>query len=416
MSGGRPLRVTAVSLPALPAIDPAADGPVGGTEVRAWTLCRGLATLPDTGVTLLVRGPANGERTVEGVRVRTLRDRWFDWYVRVGRAVERTPRFPFLRVRSWDAGTLWRLPLVAAHRLVAGPPSGERLGRVLRENPADVFLVFGVTATSAAVVDAAAATGRSAVVGVGCDDDLDARYATDPAFVSPYGDRAADCLKALTESAAVLVQTDTQAEMLRDRFGREGVVLPNPIDRSVWRPEVPPRPPAGVEPGYALWVGRAEGVHKRPQLLPDLARLCPGVRFLMVLNPADAALERRVRAAVPPNVTIVPRLPPPEMPGVFAAARCLVNTSAVEGFPNVFLQAAAVGVPVQSLLVLGDWLAETGVGRAYGGDLSAMAAGVSAAPPETDAADAVLVRHELRRVAGRLREALASAAAARTAR
>ena len=176
--------------------------------------------------------------------------------------------------------------------------------------------------------------------------------------------------------------------MLETRFGRVGRLVPNPIDLEVWAPSLEPAT-TGIEEidrqdqPYALWIGRAEGVHKRPQRLVELAALCPDIPFVMVMNPADREIERRVRERCPLNVSIVKRVAPEVMPAVFQKAGSLVNTSSTEGFPNTFLQAAAMGKPIYSLAVLGRFLVENGLGRAFEDRIESMAEAVRSASVST---------------------------------
>ena len=398
-----------VSLPALPAVDPSVGGAVGGTETRAWTLAKGLAAA-GAEPTLIVRGVRDEARIVDGVRVEVHGQPMYRRYEEVGRGVVRAPQFPFLRVTRPSLSLAWNLPLVAAHRVTIGPPGersfGRRLTRLLEADPHLVPVAFGVQSTALRVVRTAAEIGRPSVVAVGCDDDLDARYVIDPAFVNPYGDRGADCAAAVRGATQVIVQTSEQLAALRERFGRDGVLVPNPIDVAAWSPDVAPKPPDGIAPGYVLWVGRAEAVHKRPELAIELAARCPEQRFLMVLNPADPAVEKRVRRSVSANVDIISFVPPPAMPVVVAASSAVVNTSAVEGFANVLLQAAAVGRPVYSLAAMSDWLAKSRAGRAFEGDLDAMAAALRERAVRSAARDHVVRHHALPSVVERFRAAV----------
>ena len=124
---------------------------------------------------------------------------------------------------------------------------------------------------------------------------------------------------------------------------------------------------------YVLWIGRAESVHKRPQICVELARSCPGVTFLMVLNPRDKAVEETIHRSAPANVYILPRVPFPAMPALFSRAAALLNTSQLEGFPNVFLQAALSRVPIVSLEVGQDFLKNRGGGIFSDGDVATAA-------------------------------------------
>lgn len=140
----------------------------------------------------------------------------------------------------------------------------------------------------------------------------------------------------------ILVQNPTQLRLLRENYGREGLLIPNCY-----------RAPAGARAsrkGYVLWVGNLR-TSKRPELLVEMARRLPQYRFVMVggqdsSSRGDEAV-RAVRAAAErlPNLDYRGFLPLADTERMFDGARLLVNTSRYEGFPNTFLQAWARGVP-----------------------------------------------------------------------
>jgi glycosyltransferase involved in cell wall biosynthesis len=85
-----------------------------------------------------------------------------------------------------------------------------------------------------------------------------------------------------------------------------------------------------------------------------LAAQLPEVRIHMVGGPlpGEGALYERVRreAARSPNLTFHGRLAYQDASAMYSRARLLVNTSEVEGFPNVYLQSWIHGVPVVTYL------------------------------------------------------------------
>jgi hypothetical protein len=340
------------------------------------------------------------------------RDRLYGLYEAVGKCVEKSARFPGVRLRRWEWPLLWRLPVLAACRVFE-----RKRGDVWRSEPfytgqpTDLFVTFGVQANSARVIASAHAGGRPAVLMIGSDGDLDARYQPGSTYVSPYGDVADECYEILQRADAIVVQTQQQQRTLRERFGRESTLIANPIDLARWDAQrnlaLPPEVTGGLD-RYALWVGRAESVHKRPELLLDVARLCPQAPFLMILNPRDRSVEQRVLRERPKNVRVIAHVPFEHMPAVFARAAVFVSTSALEGFPNVFLQAAASGAPVASLEVGEDFITAAGCGMCAHGDLSRLAEYVNAAwaHPRAETAqrarEYVAANHGLQSQAGRL--------------
>ncbi|HYC36416.1 MAG TPA: glycosyltransferase family 4 protein [Usitatibacter sp.] len=145
----------------------------------------------------------------------------------------------------------------------------------------------------------------------------------------------------------VFVQNTTQLERVRDNFGRESAVVPNCY-----------APPAGARAdrgGYILWVATVRA-QKRPEILLEIARRLPQYRFVMVgghdHDRRGIEYVESVRQAVAalPNVEYRGFLPYVEADRTFDGARVVLNTSSYEGFPNIFLQAWARGIPTVSFV------------------------------------------------------------------
>ncbi len=369
------LRACLVCLPAASVVDPTLGGSIGGTETRAWLFARMLARRADTTVTFVVRNRTPMGRSIDGVSVRTHIDRVFNLFEQVGMCVRRRAGFPWLAIRQWRPRLLWQLPAAIGMHLLSPNVDPTRPARTFQEIDCDVFCTFGVQTTSAVVIASAHAAGKPAVLVLGSDGDLDPKFLTDPDYVNPYGDRASVCRFILEQADSIVCQTAEQQRVLKERFGRDGVVIANPIDLEefdrragavVARSPDPATPTDRRFPESArrpvLWIGRAEPIHKRPMLAIDIARRCPEIPFLLVMNPRDPAEDARVRAAAPSNVTIREHVPPTEMPALMASALALLNTSSLEGFSNAFLQAGAARVPVVSLVVGDEYLAPSGAG------------------------------------------------------
>jgi glycosyltransferase involved in cell wall biosynthesis len=351
------LRACLVCLPAASVVDPRLGGPIGGTETRAWLFARLLARRGDTAVTFVVRHHEPLRSPVEGVSVSTHVDRVFRLFEQVGQSIERRPGFPWLRLRQWRWPLVWQFPAAVAVRFLRPRRNPKQPDRRFSQIAADVFCTFGVQTTSATVIASAHAQGRPAVLVLGSDGDLDERFLGNPDFINPYGDRARDCRFILEQADVIVCQTQHQQRLLKERFGRDGVIIANPIDLDEFDRLAAEPSPIAIGPSRpVLWIGRAENIHKRPMEAIQIARLCPELPFLLVMNPRDPAEEARVRNAAPGNVTILDHVPPPQMPALFASSLALLNTSSLEGFPNTFLQAAAAGIPVVSLEVGDEYL------------------------------------------------------------
>ncbi|MCA9088080.1 MAG: glycosyltransferase family 4 protein [Planctomycetaceae bacterium] len=368
--------VTFVALHALPAIDPTVPGVFGGTETRAWTFARALARLPGWKVNLAVR-PRSPHSCYEGVRIQRVRKPLYDIFLHVGQCLAARQEFPFVTIKRWSWHLFWELPVCVASR-----PFLSRRGRSLggvgqfSQLPGDLIVTFGVHVDSAKAIAGAHATGRPAVLMLGADSDLDERYATDPNYVSPYGNRSTDCLRALREADQIVVQTEQQQDLLLAHFHREGTFIANPIDEVVWDQQAEWPLPEELKDlensGYVLWVGRADRFHKRALHCVELAEQLPDIPFVMLMNPRDPDVTREVHARRPPNLRIVEQVSFEQMSTLFRHARVYVNTSALgwEGFPNTFLQAAASRTPICSLEFGAEFLKEFDCGACAEGDFS----------------------------------------------
>jgi glycosyltransferase involved in cell wall biosynthesis len=107
---------------------------------------------------------------------------------------------------------------------------------------------------------------------------------------------------------------------------------------------------------------------KRPQLLLELARRLPHLKFEIAGGPypEERALYEQVKreAASLPNVRFLGQVPYHDVGVLFERARVLAGTSEVEGVPNTYLQAWGHGAPVVAYLDPEHLIANNGLGRA----------------------------------------------------
>jgi len=166
----------------------------------------------------------------------------------------------------------------------------------------------------------------------------------------------------------IFVQTEKQATLASSLFGREAVVIPNPVDTA-------PRFERASMPRTILWIGKSDDRVKQPELFIELARRKSGCEFLMIMNLAIDSIHRRIlqQAKDVPNLKILTYVPYEQVEKYFAEAILLVNTSLFEGFPDTFLQASKYGIPVVSLRVDPDgMLSKHGCGIECGNDFERM--------------------------------------------
>ena len=342
------MRMAIVAINAYSAIVPQAGNAIGGLETFAWSLARTLARDPSLSVQFIVRHTsAPLDRVVDGVEVLCDVERFRAIRRAVSQAVERTSRFPGLRVNRFRPGLLWQVPLLALAKLAGRRvPLGTRIESLLRSAQPDVVLALGVGEGSAAAVLAAHQMGLPVWFWVRSNGDLEQRFLSDASYVDPNGATSTEA-RAAFQADGILCQTQWQQDRVRHLLQRDSTVIPNPVDAA--------RFPVG-DSSHAirkevLWIGRYDQLYKRPHLALEVARQCPGIPFPLIINPGDPEIEQSIWSSCPPNVRITDYVPRNQMPEVFRASRlfCFTGSDALEGFPNVLLEAASSGTPIVSL-------------------------------------------------------------------
>jgi glycosyltransferase involved in cell wall biosynthesis len=125
------------------------------------------------------------------------------------------------------------------------------------------------------------------------------------------------------------------AERIAAFYGREAVVVPPPVAVGDFAGHTP------RDPGRFLWVHRLVS-YKRPLEVAAAFRELPDLRLTMV---GVGPLERRLRAALPPNVELLGWLPRHELARLFAGAAGFIHVGE-EDFGISMVEALAAGTPV----------------------------------------------------------------------
>jgi glycosyltransferase involved in cell wall biosynthesis len=385
-----PMRVCFVCPYAYPLFAPQARGRFGGSEVRAWLFSRGLVRQHGHEVAVAVIDQGQPPRQlIDGVEVVAMpaeADFSEQLFSNLRRCVKRRPGPPWITVDHWTPALAWQLPLSAILKLSAGLRReiylrrfhARQRSRVLDSIAADVYCSFGVHHITAETVAFCRRRRRKSVLMLESDSNLSNDYRPGSRVKNLDGELAHVCHYGLAHADCVIAQTAHQQQLLRTRFGRESFLISDPIDLDC-RADVECESSAAADGApFALWIGKSEP-YKRPDLCVELARRCPEVPFLMVLNHAKPDLHERVVADAPANLRIVEQVAFERIESYFARARVLINTSDYEGFPVTFLQAGKYGVPVVSLRSNPEEiLTRHGCGVAAEGSLDAMADGVRA--------------------------------------
>jgi glycosyltransferase involved in cell wall biosynthesis len=243
-----------------------------------------------------------------------------------------------------DLHLAWHLPSYGLFRLL--PKC--LFNRFWKKLAPDVVCCFGNNSTSAEVIADCHRAGFKTVLCIASDEDLSADFTAGNRDLDRFGTPKWMAWYAITTADVVMVQTERQVDLLRQNFDRPSALVRNPVpvkesDRESWKP--------GNERDYVLWVGRSESFNKRPLMVLDLARMCPEISFLLIVNRKDETVSKRLFDERPENVAILEHVPHAQIWDYFRNARVFINTSLFEGFPNTFLQAAVSGAAVASLCV-----------------------------------------------------------------
>jgi len=162
----------------------------------------------------------------------------------------------------------------------------------------------------------------------------------------------------LRRAHLVLVQTQRQRDAMLQNYRRDSTVArmlvqaaAGPVERDI----------------DVLWVNNLRQF-KRPDLLLELARRLPHLRFCMIGGEQPGAAELyagiAAQAALLRNLSFSGRVPYHRMAERYAAARVFVNTSDSEGFPNSYLQAWIHGTPTVAFFDPDGVIAREGLGHA----------------------------------------------------
>lgn len=147
----------------------------------------------------------------------------------------------------------------------------------------------------------------------------------------------------LRRADGIVVQNESQLRLSKAVLTGAVEMIPNGV--------LPSTRPFTNEAGPILWAGGLRPV-KRPDLFIELARRIPERKFVMVgggtTTERDYAVATEKSAVGIPNLTLTGWLPHSEVIRHIERASLVVNTSVVEGFPNVYLEAWNTGLPVVS--------------------------------------------------------------------
>jgi len=238
---------------------------------------------------------------------------------------------------------------IAAHKRHAGLPGlrffhprASRLFAALMAADADIYYQSPAGAFTGITAWFCRMMGRKFIFRVASDSDCEKEHGR----IRLWRDRRLFDF-GLKRADLVAVQTQVQAQMLRDNHGLESSLVNMLV-------EPPRRTGTPVEKDIdVLWLSNLRAL-KRPELVLELARQLPRVNFTLAGGampyPSGRTYFDDVQAAAAqlPNLTLPGGIRYTDSGDWFDRARIFLNTSSIEGFPNTFLQAWIRGVPVVS--------------------------------------------------------------------
>ncbi len=344
-----------VTFHATPIIFPEAAGTIGGAETQAIIMARMLGKgSPDRVVVVVRDSRVRPDQLVDGFTVVTWVDRMFRIRRCVSEHVSIVGSFPWLKIKTWDSRLIWQIPLLVLNRLFRRrSTAGEDFDLLTSATGCNIYCCMGVSDRTRRVFDAARKKIRRTILFVVSNADLDSRYAESPDCLNCDGDTGGQCAAAIKYADTIVCQTVTQQDLLKKHFGRESCLLPNPFDHCDWQRQLLRQPMLEAEfpSRFVLWIGRSDLHHKRPHLMLQVALKCREIEFVMIMNTQDEGVATEIRKLCPPNLRILERIDFQMIPAYFRQAAIFVSTGSriFEGFPNVFLQAAATTVPIVTL-------------------------------------------------------------------
>jgi glycosyltransferase involved in cell wall biosynthesis len=164
---------------------------------------------------------------------------------------------------------------------------------------------------------------------------------------------------ALMRVNKIFVQHSQQLAELPLAWRSKASVLPGAVTPALDPPTHTERAP------YVAWVAMLRQ-HKRPDLLIEIARDLPDVRFVVCggtsQHRSPAGYSTRVVTALKSvaNIEFLGQLAPEKSLQIIRNAAVLLSTSDSEGFPSTFLEAWTNGTPVISVTVDPDQLLSNG--------------------------------------------------------
>jgi glycosyltransferase involved in cell wall biosynthesis len=160
----------------------------------------------------------------------------------------------------------------------------------------------------------------------------------------------------LSRTDKIFVQHERQLSRLSPQLRSKAYILPKVCMLAGADGDTVPVKPHAERERYVAWVAMLRQ-HKRPDVLIEIARKLPAIRFVVCGGPStlmsapdySERIINELRKTA--NIEYLGQVPPDKAQQLIAEAALLLSTSDTEGFPNTFVQAWSSGTPVVSLKI-----------------------------------------------------------------
>ena len=147
-------------------------------------------------------------------------------------------------------------------------------------------------------------------------------------------------------SNAIISQNNFQKLLLKKKFGKESILIKNVVD-------LPPIDNNKTNKENILWIGTIRSV-KQPEIFLKITEQFPNNRFIMIggMGESIELFEKiKNKSKTIKNLEFKGFIPHDKIYTHYTEAILMINTSEIEGFPNIFLEAWMYSIPILSLNV-----------------------------------------------------------------
>ena len=142
-----------------------------------------------------------------------------------------------------------------------------------------------------------------------------------------------------------VVQNEKQQKLLTDYYNKSSLIIKN-----IWRKDRLRSNQTHHEEKYdAIWVGNFRNL-KRPEYFLNLAKKNPEKKFVMIGGCIDVNLNNSINQECQTidNIDFLGTVSFNRIMNYFSNSKLFICSSEIEGFPNTFIQAFSVGIPIIS--------------------------------------------------------------------